>query len=428
MNSPSKNRLAVLGGVRTPQAKAFGALREFSAVHLAQHAVGAVLKRTGVAPEDIEETVIGNVGSPPDAANIARVIALTSGVPQDRIAHTVNRNCASGMESIISAWQILREGRARLILAGGTESMSQIPFIARDSFKQKLMTLSRCKTMFQKLSVLSSLRLRDIKPIPGLELGLTDPTCGLSMAQTAEFLATEFGVTREAQDDYALESHKRAVAAGQRCFLSGEIAALSTNDKEMKLDAGPREKQSVEQLAKLRPICNPKGTVTAGNSCPLTDGATALLLASESSLDSFSCKPMGFVSGYAIAGCDPKRMGLGPVFATAKLLEQQHLQLADFDLIELNEAFAAQVLACQKAFASTTFAQEFLGRSGALGEIDPQKLNVHGGAIALGHPLGATGARMVLTLLRALQDKGLKRGIATLCVGGGQGVAIMVET
>ncbi|MCA9131715.1 MAG: thiolase family protein, partial [Planctomycetales bacterium] len=192
-------------------------------------------------------------------------------------------------------------------------------------------------------------------------------------------------------------------------------------------DIGPREKQSLEQLGKLRPLFKRDGTVTAGNSCPLTDGATSLVVCSEETAQRWEAEPLGYLTAYAIAGCDPRRMGLGPVFATAKLLKQTGLHLSDFDLIEINEAFAAQVLACLSAFASPSFAAEHLGQSTAVGEIDPAKLNVHGGAIALGHPVGASGARLVLTLLRALRERGLERGLATLCVGGGQGYAMVLE-
>lgn len=420
-------RLAVLAAGRTPQAKAFGALSNFSAVQLARHAIAGVLERAGARPADVDELIFGNVAGPPDAANIARVIALQAGMPEDRIAHTVNRNCASGMESIVAGWQALAEKRAKLVLAGGTESMSKIPFLSRESMKHKTMKLARSRSFLQKISNLASFRPSDFKPIIGIELGLTDPTCGLNMGQTAEILAKEFAISRDDQDQFALASHQKAVAAGEECFMSGEIIPLNTERSELKLDDGPRKQQSMQQLAKLRPIFKKDGSVTPGNSCPLTDGSTALLLTNAADADRYDIEPLGYVSDYAIAGCDPKRMGLGPVFATAKLLEKTGLRLSDFDLFEINEAFAAQVLACMRAFESEKFAQEFLGQSSSLGSIDPRKLNIHGGAIAVGHPLGATGARLVMTLLRSLKSKGLKRGLATLCVGGGQGFAMAVE-
>lgn len=424
----SGNRLAVLAAARTPQAKAFGVLSTVSAVELGRHAAVSVLARANIQPSAVDEVVIGNVASPPDAANIARVIALAAGAPQDRIAHTVNRNCASGMEAIVSAWQAIDAGRARTVLAGGTESMSGIPMLARDSLKLKLLKLSRAKSLAARVKVLATLRANDFRPIAGIELGLTDPSCEMNMGETAELLAEEFAISRDAQDAFAVRSHSAAVAASKRCFLSGEIAEISVGGNQLKLDVGPRDAQSMKQLAKLRPIFSRNGTVTAGNSCPLTDGAAAVLLAAEAAVSGYDVEPLGYIAAYAIAGCDPRRMGLGPVFATARLLEQTGLTMKDFDLIELNEAFAAQVLACQKAATSADFARKHLGRQSALGEFEPEKLNVNGGAIALGHPVGTTGVRIVMTLLRALKERGLHRGLATLCIGGGQGYAMVVET
>ena len=242
-------------------------------------------------------------------------------------------------------------------------------------------------------------------------------------------LADDFGITRDQQDEFAVESHQKGEAAQKRCFLSGEIAMVDLPDgKRFEQDNAPRYGQSMEQLAKLRPIFKKNGTVTPGNSCPLTDGAASLVMTSPDDLGRFSKTPLGYITSYAVAGCDPRRMGLGPVYATAKLLKQTGLSMDDFDLIEINEAFAVQVIACQRAFASKQFASAELSLSHAVGDFDPSKLNIHGGAIALGHPVGTTGTRLVMTLLRALKESGKRRGLATLCVGGGQGVAMVVET
>ncbi|MGI9471844.1 MAG: thiolase family protein, partial [Rubripirellula sp.] len=263
----------------------------------------------------------------------------------------------------------------------------------------------------------------------GIELGLTDPVSGLNMGQTAELLANEFDISRAEQDQFALESHQKAEAAQDSCFLSGEIVVTSIpGGTQMEKDNGVRRGQSLEQLAKLRPIFDRDGTVTAGNSCPLTDGAAALALTSCQNTQRFPSPPLGYISSYAVAGCAPDHMGLGPVYATSKLLRQTGLSMSDFDLIEINEAFAAQVIACRRAFESKSFAERELGLSQALGDFPPEIVNVHGGAIALGHPVGTTGTRLVLTLLRALRAAGKRRGLATLCVGGGQGVAMVVET
>jgi acetyl-CoA C-acetyltransferase/acetyl-CoA acyltransferase len=421
--------LAVAAGVRTPFAKAFAALANVPADQLGRVAVEAVLARAGLRPADVGEVVFGNVAGPPEASNVGRVIALRSGIPPDRIAHTVNRNCASGVESIVSAWQILAEGRAELVVAGGTESMSNIPLLWNRRARDWFFNWSRAK-FWQKLGLLTRLRPGFFKPVIALEKGLTEPTCGLNMGQTAEVLAKEFGISREDQDRFALASHRRAVAAWERGYFNDEVVPVPadlTGSGEVNRDTGPRPNQSLEALAKLKPVFDREtGTVTPGNSCPITDGAAAVVLTPADKLA--GRQPLGFVRDYALAGCDPRRMGLGPVFAIHKLLRKTGLRLADFDVVEINEAFAAQVLACRAAMASAEFARKELGDGQPVGELDVEKLNVNGGAIALGHPVGASGTRLVITLLRALRDRGLRRGLAALCVGGGQGAAVWVET
>jgi len=425
----SHKPLAVIAGARTPFAKAFTTLSNVSAVELGRIAVTELLKRTDLRGDDIDEVIMGNVSGPPDAANIARVISLRSGIPNDRIAHTVNRNCGSGMESILAAWQAINEGRSNLVVAGGTESMSQVPLLLTPQAQAVWMQLARAKTLWQKLGTLASFRPRHFKPVVALELGLNDPVCGLNMGQTAELLATEFNITRVDQDEFALQSHQKAETAMQQCFLSGECVPVPiTGGNAIDTDNGIRQGQSVKQLAKLRPIFQRNGTVTAGNSCPLTDGAAAMVLSSPEHAERFDSPPLGYITDYAIAGCAPDHMGLGPVHATAKLLIKTGLSLQDFDLVEINEAFAAQVIACQKAFDSTSYAQREFGMADAIGELRPEITNVHGGAIALGHPVGTTGTRLVLTLLRSLKASGLRRGLATLCIGGGQGLSMVLET
>ena len=395
---------------------------------LGRIAVEAVLAG-GIGKNDVDELVFGNVAGPPEASNVARVIALRAGLPVDRIAHTVNRNCASGMESVISAWLAIRDGRSDVVIAGGTESMSNVPLLWDRRVMDLLLEWNRGGAL-QKLKLLGKLRPSLLRPVPGLELGLKDPTCGLNMGETAEVLAREFDISREEQDAYALMSHQRAAAAWERCFMKGEVVpvpATGTHAPAVEKDTGPRPNQSLDALRKLRPIFDKQGTVTAGNSCPITDGAAAIVLARMDRAKQLAQEPLGCIRGYALAGCDPRRMGLGPVFATHKLLRQSGLSLQDFDLVELNEAFAVQVLACRKAMASDEFARKELGRDRALGNLDLERLNVNGGAIALGHPVGTSGTRLIITLLRALRERGLHRGLATLCVGGGQGAAVWVE-
>jgi acetyl-CoA C-acetyltransferase/acetyl-CoA acyltransferase len=426
--------LAVLAGARTPFAKAFTALAQVPADQLGRIALLGALQKAGLTPAEVGEVVFGNVGGQPDASNLGRVIALRAGVPYDRVAHTVNRNCASGMEAIIAAWHILCEGRAGLVVAGGTESMSNIPFLWSRRAKDWFVQWGRAG-WWGKLRLLTRWRPSFLRPIPALELGLTDPVCGLNMGQTAEILAKDFGISREEQDRFALLSHQRATEAWKRGFFQEEVVpvpAEATGAQAVERDLGPRPQQTLEALAKLPPIFDRsgQGTVTAGNSCPITDGAAALVLMTVAQQrQRWPDRPvLGYIRGYALAGCEPRRMGLGPVFAIRKLLRTHGLSLSDFDLIEINEAFAAQVLACRRAMASHEFARQHWQEEEPLGELELEKLNVNGGAIALGHPVGTSGARLVLTLLRALRERGLRRGLAALCVGGGQGAAMWVET
>src|SRR5262249_44574099 len=327
------------------------------------------------------------------------------------------------------AAQLIQLDGARTVVAGGTESMSQIPLLYNKDAVGVYLRLGRARKWWQRLGALLRFRPRHFKPVPAVQLGLTDPVSGLIMGETAEVLADDFHITRQQQDAFALESHRRAAAAQQRCVLSEEIVALPADatHPEIKEDIGPRREQTPEALAKLKPFFRKDGTVTVGNSCQLTDGAAAILLMPGEFARAEGRRPLGYLRAFAYAGCDPRRMGLGPLFATAKLLDRTGLSLQDFDLIEMNEAFAAQVLANEQAFNSDRFAREQLGRSQALGEIDPGRLNVNGGAIALGHPVGATGTRLVVTLLKELRRRGQQRGLATLCVGGGQGAALLLE-
>jgi acetyl-CoA acetyltransferase family protein len=421
--------IAIVEGIRTPFAKAFGALANVPAAELGRLATRAVLERAGVRPEQVDQVVFGNVAVPADAANIARVIALKAGIPQDRIAHTVQRNCASGMEAVTTAARLVQLGEARIVVAGGTEAMSRIPLLYNEEAVALFQRLGRARSWWGRLGTLLKFRPRHFRPVVALKLGLTDPVCGLMMGETAEVLAQEWNVSRREQDEFALESHRRAVQAQERGVFAEEIVPVPIGDgREVKEDVGPRKEQSLEALAKLKPIFRKDGTVTVGNSCQITDGAAAVLVMPGEMARAEGRRPLGYLRAYAYAGCDPKRMGLGPAFATSKLLAATGLTLRDFDLIELNEAFAAQVIANERAFASVPFAREQLGRQTALGELDLGRLNVNGGAIALGHPVGTTGTRLVITLLRELRRRGLRRGLATLCVGGGQGGALLLET
>lgn len=421
-------RIAILSAIRTPFCKAPGVLKELLADDLGAFAVKELFARAPFSGDLIDEVILGNVLQPPHATNIARVIAVKAGLPERIPAYTVNRNCASGMEAVTSAANKIALNQAEVILAGGVESMSNFPILFPRKMRDFLFNLSKAKSLNERLLALSGFRLSLFKPeIPEI----ADPLCGLSMGQTAENLARDFRITREEQDLFALESQLRAAKAMQEGRFSEEIVPIPvppSYDKYQIQDEGPRANQTLEALRKLKPVFDPiTGSVTAGNSSPTTDGAAALFLASEAKAKALGIKPLGYLVAFAEAGLDPSRMGLGPIFATAKLLKQTGLSLKEIDLIEINEAFAAQVLAVMRAFASDQFAKTKLGLDKALGEIDPEKLNVNGGAIALGHPLGASGARLIQTLLFELKRRKKQRGLAALCIGGGQGQACILE-
>jgi acetyl-CoA acyltransferase len=426
-----KERLAILEGVRTPMGKAGGVLRSISADDLGAIAVKEALSRSGLNVGDIDEVILGNVAQPANAANIARVVALKAGFPISTPAMTVHRNCASGMEAITSAADKIMAGQAKIMMVGGTESMSNIPLLMSKKFTKLFENLAKAKTLSQRLAVLSTFRLSFLKPIIGVSEGLTDPISGLIMGLTGENLAKEFGITRLEQDEYALNSHRKAVKATEAGRFRQETIPIPLPPEFSKIhtdDEGPRANQTLEALQKLKPYFDRKnGTVTVGNACPLTDGAAAMVVMPESQAKAMGITPMGYLREYAYAGLEPERMGLGPVYATAKVLDKTGLSMRDIQLVELNEAFAVQAMACVKAFGSDQFSQTFLGRPTALGEISPDILNVNGGAIALGHPVGMTGARLVITLLKELKNRNLQRGLATLCVGGGQGASLILE-
>jgi acetyl-CoA acyltransferase len=417
----------ILAGVRTPFVKAGGVFRQVPVYELGRVAVGELLARCDLDPERLDEVILGNCAQPAEAANVARVTALRAGIPERVPGFTVHRNCASGMESVASAVCRIAAGEARLLVAGGMESMSRIPLLYTLEYGQWLEGLTRAKSPLQRLAALARFRPRMLTPRIALAEALTDLACGLNMGQTAEVLSREFRIGRERQDEFALQSHQRAIAARER--LREEIVPFFPEPDYgmVRDDVGPREGQTLEALSRLKPYFDRRnGTVTVGNSCQVTDGAVALLVADEETAGRWPVPPLGRIRSFAFAGLSPSRMGLGPVFAAAKALRTGGIGLGDCDLIEINEAFAAQVLACLEAAKSREFARaELDGES--LGEIPLERLNVNGGAIALGHPVGASGARLLLTLLLELRRRGLKRGLAALCVGGGQGAAFVVE-
>jgi acetyl-CoA C-acetyltransferase/acetyl-CoA acyltransferase len=426
-----KQRLAIVEGIRTPMAPAGKELRDWEADDLAVFPVREVLARTGISPEEFDEVIFGNVAQPSHAANIARVIALKAGFPDGVPAYTVARNCASGMQSVTDAAEKINSGAGSLYLVGGTESMSNIPFLMSDEMKSFFIRLKKSKNFLQKLKTLFGFKFRYVKPEIAVTQGLTDPVSGLIMGETAEVLARDYHITREEQDKFAIMSHERALAATEKGILQEEILPIPAeqgSEEMIEVDKGPREGQTLEKLGKLKPYFDPKnGTVTVGNSCPVTDGATALVVMSEKEAKRRGFEPLGFLKEYAYASLDPARMGLGPVYATAALLDKTRAKMSDFERIELNEAFAAQVIANEIVYPSAEFAREHLDRDKPVGELDRDIMNVNGGAVALGHPVGETGSRLVLTLLKELRRSNKNTGLATLCVGGGQGAALLLE-
>ncbi len=424
-------RVAVLSAVRTPFTKAGGVQRTVPAYELGRVALRESVERSGIPEDSVEEVILGNIAGPADATNIARVVALRAGLPRHIPAYTVNRNCASALQAVADGMLRIRAGVARVVAVGGTESMSQVPLLVSRPTQDKLERAMRARSVPERLAAYARFRPADLKPVIGLLVGLTDNVCGLNMGETAEVLAREFSISREAQDRFALESHRRAAAAHESGRLAREIQPVPLPPDYTRFsteDVGFRAQQSMAALGKLRPVFDKRyGTVTAGNSSQITDGAGALVLASEGFVEEHGLSPLGYVRAAAFAGLDPARMGLGPVMATARILREQGLSVADIGLIEMNEAFAAQVLANLEAFASDTFARNELDRDRALGALDPERLNVNGGAIALGHPVGATGARLVQTLLVEMAERDVELGLATLCVGGGQGASVLLE-
>lgn len=422
-------RMVIIDGVRTPFSKMGTDLAALGAEELGRVAVSTLLLQTGIDRELIDEVILGCVSQPADAANVARVVALRSGIPEHVPAITVHRNCASSFESITQADEKIRAGRGSIFIVGGTESMTQVPLFFSQRAASKFAKLGSAKTLGARLRAITSFRPSDFKPKVGLMIGLTDPVSGLNMGQTAELVARESGITREMQDAFAARSHERALAARER--LDKEICPVYAPPDFRKVvteDNGPRADSTPERLARLRPVFEKgSGTVTAGNSSQITDGAVALLVMSESRAEALGLEPLGALTGYAYAALDPARMGLGPVHAIARAEEETKLTVADADLIEINEAFAGQVLACLDKARSTDYAREALGRDRAVGEIPEEILNVNGGAIALGHPVGATGSRLALTSLLELRRRDAKRALVTLCVGGGQGGALWLE-
>lgn len=412
---------------RTPFIKAKTTRGPFSASDLAVSAGRTLLSRQSFSPTQIDEVILGCMMPSEDEANIARIVGLRLGCGKSVPGWTVQRNCGSGMQALDCALTDIRRGAAELVLAGGTEAMSRAPLLFKPNMVNWFGELNAAKSIVKKLKILSQFRFSFLSPVIALLHGLSDPLCGMNMGQTAELLAYQFGISRQDMDTFAATSQQNASQAQVEKRLT-EVATLYRENGEFILqDEGVRRDTTAEKLAKLKPVFDkPYGMVTAGNSSQITDGAALLLLASEQAVEKFKLPVLAKIIDIEWAALSPDVMGLGPVFSTAKLLQKTQLQFSDIDYWEINEAFAAQVLACLKAWESDAFCREQFGAS-AFGSIDRKRLNVDGGAIAMGHPVGATGARLAMHVTDLLKRNKAKRGIATLCIGGGQGGAMLIE-
>ncbi len=419
----------VIDGARTPFLKARNRPGPFAASDLAADAGRALLLRQPFLPTDLDEVILGCAAPAPDEVNIGRVVALRMGCGHKVPGWTVMRNCASGMQAIDSAMDSMRSGRSKLVLAGGVDALSRAPLLFSDAMVTWLSNWYAAKTLGRRAALVAQFRLHYLAPVIGLMKGLTDPVVGLLMGQTAENLAWRFGITRADMDAYSARSHQRLLAAQREGRLGDEIVALyDRGGKVHSADDGVREDSTPENLARLKPFFDRKyGNVTAGNSSQVTDGAAWVVLATEEAVQEHGLKPRARIVDTQWAALDPAQMGLGPVHAATPLLARNGLRLADVDAWEINEAFAAQVIACLRAWESDEFCRDELGLPGALGAIDADRLNVDGGAIALGHPVGASGTRIVLHLLNVLERSGGRRGLAAICIGGGQGGAMLVD-
>ena len=429
MNKP----VYVIDGARTPFLKARNRPGVFSAGDLATQAGKTLLVRQRFEPTQLDEVILGCAAPSVDEVNIGRVVALRMGCGQKVPGWTVMRNCASGMQALDSGLSNILSGRANLVLAGGVDALSRAPLLYSDRMVLWFADMASARSAGQRVALFARLPFKAmLAPVIGIMKGLTDPMVGLLMGQTAENVAHRFGISRTQMDAYSVRSHLRVAHAQDEGALAaggGEVEAVyDTKGNAYALDDGVRRDSSMEHLAKLKPFFDRKfGNVTPGNSSQITDGAAWLILASEEAVKQHGLSPIGRIVDAEWAGLDPAQMGLGPVHAATPILKRHKLKLDSLDYWEINEAFASQVLGCLAAWKDEAYCREQLGLEGAMGAMDEQKLNVDGGAIALGHPVGASGARIVLHMLRLLKRKNAKRGMASICIGGGLGGAMLVE-
>ena len=426
--SPGK-RVAIVAGLRTPFAKQWTAYKEVSALDLGKIAVAELLQRTGIDPSEIQQVVYGQVVPSIPAPNIAREVVLGTGMPRDIEAYSVSRACATSYQSTVNVAESIMADAIDCGISGGADSASDVPITVSKRLADALISATKARSLGERMQAFAGLRPRDLAPVPP---AVKEFSTGLTMGESAEQMAKENHISREAQDEFAHRSHTLAARAWAEGKFNDEVMDVFVPNRygtHISEDNLVRKDTKLESYAKLRPAFDKKhGTVTAGNSSPLTDGASAMLMMREDKAKALGFEPLGFVRSYAFAALDPKgQLLMGPSYATPTALDRAGIKLSDLDLIDMHEAFAAQILSNTQAFESKEWAERQLGRSEAIGEIDWNKFNVNGGSISLGHPFAATGARQITQTLRELKRRGGELALCTACAAGGLGAAMVLE-
>jgi acetyl-CoA acyltransferase len=429
MAAPNGRRVAIVAGCRTPFAKSGTALKDIGAVELAQLATRELLQRTEIAPAEVDEVVFGQVVPSVLAPNVAREVSLLPHLPKTIPAYSLNRACSSSGQAVAAAHDQIVLGHADVVIAGGTESLSDVPILHSKRFAEVLVQASRAKSLGARLATFARVRPRDLVPVAP---AIAEPSTGETMGQSAEKMAKENHISRDDQDRFALRSHQLAAAGTADGRLTAEIAPLFVPPSYAVVvtsDNGIRSDTSLEQMAALTPAFDRRyGSVTAANASPLTDGASAVLVMSQEAARALGYAPLAFVRSYAVAAVDPgEQLLMGPAFAVPKALERAKIEWKDLDLVEMHEAFASQVLSNIQAFESDSWARERLGRSSRIGDVNRDTLNVMGGSIAIGHPFGATGGRLITTLANEMVRRDAQFGLISICAQGGMGFAMVLE-
>lgn len=422
-------RAAIVAGLRTPFVRAGSDFAQLDVLEIARSVTVELLQRTGVKPDEVDHVIYGNVTRPVQFSNVARELVLAAGLPRSTPADTVTLACASACQAITDATNLIERGYADVVIAGGVEMLSNVPISLSPPLARALVSASQAKSMGARLQSFRGLALADLPPVAP---AIAETSTGLTMGQSAELMAKLNGIKREDQDGWALGSHQKAAAAWDDGRLAEEVAPVyvtNNGGRAVVKDNHIRRDTTLEKLSALKPVFDRRyGTVTAGNASPLTDGAASVLVMSEARAKSLGLKPKALVRSYAYSAVDPSgQLLIGPVYAIPKALDRAGLQLSDIELVEMHEAFAAQVLSTLQKLESKTFAEQELGRSEAVGRLDPAKINLRGGSIALGHPFGATGARCVTTLANEMERQSAKFGLVSVCAAGGVGAAIVLE-